>query len=87
MSNSPGEGSCFLPLQIISRTRELDLTECFELAVLLPFPLVLAILVGTSQVSSISRRIKRGPLTGGVIWVNRSVAGERVCRIKLVRSS
>ncbi len=82
----PGKSHCTWPPQIVSRTRDLDLTQCFERALLLPVPLVFTILVGTVQTFSISRRLKRGPANGGVAWATRSDAQERGCKIKLVRT-
>lgn len=83
---SPSDIQCTWPPQVVSRTRDLDFTECFEYALLLPVPLVFALLVGTAQVLIISRRLKHDTVSGGIPWVTRSVAGERICRIKLVRT-
>ncbi|WWC68420.1 uncharacterized protein I206_102347 [Kwoniella pini CBS 10737] len=74
---------CSWPLQISSQERDLDFTQCFEHAVLLPAPLVLAILIGTAQIFSISRRLKKLQEQGGLIWQNRTKRNERICTLKL----
>lgn len=75
---------CSWPIQIVSHERELDLTQCFEQIVLLPVPLLLAFGIALVQVISINRRLKRGPRDGGVSWIPRSAAGERMARAKVV---
>ncbi len=77
-------GTCTWPLHPISQIRDLDLTQCFEHAILLPVPLVLAIIGGSAQIFSKSRRLKRGKENGGSAWFTRGERGERIGRIKLV---
>ncbi|WWD05496.1 hypothetical protein V865_003573 [Kwoniella europaea PYCC6329] len=74
---------CSWPIQVVSRERELDLTQCFEHAVLLPAPLVIAILIGTAQIFSISRRLKKSQEQGGLVWQNRTKRNERISTLKL----
>ncbi|WWC88113.1 uncharacterized protein L201_003017 [Kwoniella dendrophila CBS 6074] len=73
---------CSWPLRIVSQARVLDLTQCFEHAVLLPVPLLLAILIGTAQIFSISRKLKKPQEQGGLIWQNRTKRNERICTLK-----
>ena len=72
-------GSCSWPLHPISQHRELDLTQCFEHAVLLPAPLVLTILFALLQIISKQTRLLHNDLT----WSKR--LNEGVCRLKIVR--
>lgn len=78
----PGETHCTWPIPVIAHSRDLDFTQCFEHAVLLPVPLVVSILLGTAQIFSVARRLKLGPSKGGIAWITRNTAGERVGRIK-----
>jgi hypothetical protein len=80
----PGESHCTWPIPVIAHSRDLDLTQCFEHAVVLPVPLVISILLGTAQIFSVARRLKLGPSQGGIAWITRNTAGERVGRIKVV---
>jgi hypothetical protein len=73
-------GQCRWPIEIVSRKRELDLTECFENGVLLPVPLLLVLLLALGQLFSIRSRMKRGEVN----WVNRGQAGESVYGYKSV---
>ena len=77
--------SCSWPITIVSQSRELDLTSCFEHAVLLPVPLILGIIFASMQIFSKSRRLKRRVSEAGLRWHERTSGSERVCRIKIVR--
>lgn len=80
---TPGVPKCSWPVQIVSPDRDLDFTECFELVVLLPAPLLLAILIGGAQVFYLTRWLRRtGP--GSIDWVTRSARNERVAKTKRV---
>jgi len=82
---SPGPSStCSWPLHPISQSRDLDLTQCFEHAVVLPVPLGIALIAGSAQIISKRRRLKWPEAKDGLVWTNRSRASERVCRIKVV---
>ncbi|WRT65913.1 uncharacterized protein IL334_002864 [Kwoniella shivajii] len=74
---------CTWPLQIVSQARDLDFTQCFEHAVLLPAPLVMTILLGTAQIINTSRKLKKSQEQGGLIWQNRTKRNERICTLKL----
>ncbi|TYJ52875.1 hypothetical protein B9479_006510 [Cryptococcus floricola] len=74
---------CSWPPKIVSTNRDLDLTSCFEHAILLPAPLVITILLGLAQVIRISRKLKRSEAEGGLTWIKRSKLGERICVTKL----
>ena len=69
---------------MVSQSRDLDFTQCFEHAVLLPIPLIFAIIAGAAQIFSKSRRLKLGQGKNGLIWVIKGRLNERVCRIKMV---
>lgn len=71
---------CSWPLNVISTTRDLDLSQCFEHAVLLPLPLVLATLVALSRISIIGRGLKSGSL----VWQDRLRGSRRLCTAKIV---
>lgn len=80
---APTEYQCSFPPRPISQHRDLDFTECFEHAVLLPVPLALAILIGCASIFRTSRRLGRSGRKDGLTWLKRSDASERVCRIKV----
>ncbi|WVR05627.1 hypothetical protein IAU60_002649 [Kwoniella sp. DSM 27419] len=73
---------CSWPMRVVSQSRELDLTECFEHAVLLPVPLALAILIGAAQLFSVYRRLKKPVEQGGVTWKDRTRRNRRIARVK-----
>lgn len=73
-------GECRWPLRIISPHRELDLTSCFEHAVLLPVPLLFTLVLATAQIFRTRRRLIREE----VQWVNRGKLGEKFGFVKLV---
>ncbi|WVN85580.1 uncharacterized protein L203_100729 [Cryptococcus depauperatus CBS 7841] len=73
---------CAFPPKIMSPHRQLDFTQCFENAVLLPVPLVLTILLGSIQLFKVSRLLRRSEEQGGIRWIKRPKANERVCAIK-----
>ncbi|ORY24672.1 hypothetical protein BCR39DRAFT_546075 [Naematelia encephala] len=77
------ETACSWPIHPISRTRDLDLTQCFEHAVVLPIPLILTILCGSAGIFSVSRRLQKPLDAGGVSWITRGTASERICRAKI----
>lgn len=75
---------CRWPPHPISDHRDLDLTQCFERAVLLPLPLIITLLVAISQLILKSRRLKRPGAKDGLVWIARNAKGERICRTKVV---
>lgn len=81
----PGDLHCSWPLKIVSERRDLDFTQCFEMAVMLPAPLVLAIVVGLAQIFTVTRKLRR---TGrdSLDWIERTPRNERAARAKVVRS-
>ena len=82
-SKTPLPG-CSWPPHLISQSRDLDFTECFERAVLLPVPLLLTFLAAIAQIFSIRRRLGRPLSDGGIAWTTRSARSERICRAKVV---
>lgn len=76
---------CTFPPKIVSSHRDLDFTQCFEHAVLLPVPLAFFTLLALSQIFNITRQLKKGGLNGGFEWITRSRRSERICSTKLVR--
>ncbi|WOO86211.1 Metal resistance protein YCF1 [Vanrija pseudolonga] len=80
--HTPGTIKCSWPIQVVSRRREFDLTECFELAILQPVPLVLSILVGLAQILYRTRKLKQtGP--DSLDWITRSARNEKVAKTKV----
>lgn len=75
----PVLGQCRWPIEIVSRTRELDLTECFENGVLLPVPLLLTLVLALAQLFRARRRLSKGVTK----WIDRG-SGETVYRYKSV---
>lgn len=71
---------CSWPLNVISSTRDLDLSQCFEHAVLLPLPLVLATLIAVTRIAVISRRMR----SGKTAWQHRMRGSKRLCTAKMV---
>lgn len=82
-THPPGEPTCTWPIPIISRTRDLDLTECFELAVLLPLPLVITFISALVQVILVRSRLRRTG-SGSLDWIKRAARSERVAVVKSV---
>lgn len=80
---SASKAVCQWPPHPISDHRDLDLTQCFERAILLPVPLILTLLAATIQLFSKYRRLKRTRAQDGLVWIKRSVRAERVCRAKV----
>jgi hypothetical protein len=81
--SKPGEPTCRWQIPIVSKDRDFDFTECFETVVLLPAPLLLALLIALAQIFSVTRRLRRtGP--GCLDWTTRSSNNERVAKIKTV---
>lgn len=79
----PGKPTCHWPPKVVSGDRQVDFTECFELTVLLPLPILLALIAATASIVSTSKRLRRvGP--DGIDWIKRSPRSERVARIKTV---
>ena len=74
---------CTWPPEVISRTRQLDLTQCFEDAVLLPSAHVIALLCAGAQIYSKRRRLRRAVSEGGLLWHTRHASSEKASRIKL----
>lgn len=79
----PGEPKCTWPPLVLDPSRDFDFSECFELAVLLPAPLLLASLVATYQIISRKRQLRRTG-EGSLDWTTRGTRNERVARTKLV---
>lgn len=71
---------CAWPLNIISTSRELDFSQCFEYAVLLPLPLLLATLIALTRVFVIKRQLK----SGTAVWQDRLRGSRRLCTAKVV---
>ena len=71
-------------MDIISNKRELDLTQCFEHAVLLPVPLAIAIVTAIAQIISKTRRLKRPNAKDGLRWIERSPTCRKVNGTKIV---
>ncbi|WVQ85431.1 hypothetical protein IAT38_007596 [Cryptococcus sp. DSM 104549] len=72
---------CSWPPKIISTQRDLDLTQCFEHAILLPAPLAITILLALVQIFRITRGLRKQD--GGIKWIERSKMGERICAVKI----
>ncbi|WWD18144.1 hypothetical protein CI109_102593 [Kwoniella shandongensis] len=75
--------ACSWPIPIVSRQRDLDLTQCFEHAFLLPVPLLFTIILASAQIFSISHRLRKDPEDGGVRWITRTKRGEKISALKL----
>ncbi|KAK8865675.1 hypothetical protein IAR55_000820 [Kwoniella newhampshirensis] len=75
--------NCVWPIPIVSHDRNLDLTQCFEHAVLLPAPLVITILIALAQIFSITWKRRKASQDGGIKWIARTKRNEWVCAIKL----
>ncbi|WVF70658.1 hypothetical protein IAT40_005451 [Kwoniella sp. CBS 6097] len=73
---------CSWPPKIVSSHRDLDFTQCFEHAVLLPVPLALVILIGSAQIFSISRRLKKPIAQGGLRWEERTKRNKSIAKLK-----
>lgn len=83
--HTPGTIKCSWPIEVVSRHREFDLTECFELAILQPVPLILSILVGLAQIAYRTRKLRQtGP--DSLDWITRSARNEKVAKTKVVSS-
>ncbi|KAK4685724.1 hypothetical protein P7C73_g4418, partial [Tremellales sp. Uapishka_1] len=80
---TPASTVCHWPLQVISDDRDLDLTICFELAVLLPLPLLVAIVAGSARLFQIRRAMKKSPAEGGLTWRTRSERSETISKVKM----
>lgn len=79
----PGQPTCSWPPDVVSGSREVDFTECFELTVLLPVPVLIATAAAIVSIVSTSKRLRKvGP--DGIDWIKRSPRSERVARIKTV---
>lgn len=79
----PGKPTCSWPPNIISGDRQVDFTECFELTVLLPLPILLAAIAAIVSIVSTSKKLRKvGP--EGIDWIKRSARSERVASIKSV---
>ena len=77
-------GTCRWPLHPLSSHRDLDLTNCFERAILLPAPVLLTLLIAAAQIYSKSRRLKRPDAQDGLKWTARNKSSERACRAKTI---
>jgi ATP-binding cassette subfamily C (CFTR/MRP) protein 1 len=73
---------CTWPLNVVSQTRDLDVSQCFEHAVVLPVPSILAILIVLYRILV----IKRGLSSGKVTWQQRPSDSRRLCTAKIVSS-
>ncbi|BEJ18143.1 hypothetical protein CspHIS471_0704200 [Cutaneotrichosporon sp. HIS471] len=78
---NPGEPQCSWPPPILDPTRDFDFTECFELAVLLPAPLLLTCLIAIFQIITQRQKLRRTG-QGSLDWVVRGLRNERVARVK-----
>lgn len=76
--------TCTWPMRVFSRTRDLDFTQCFEHAVLLPVPLLLTLMAASAQILSKRRRLRTPTDQNGLVWLQRGRASERVSSIKVV---
>ena len=72
--------TCTWPLNVVSQTRDLDVSQCFEHAVVLPVPSILAILIVLYRVLVIKRGLRNGNLT----WQQRPRDSRRLCTAKIV---
>ena len=80
-SASAGSSRCSWPIQIISKHRDLDLTQCFEHAVLLPLPLAVFALAAFARILRTRGKLSREQIQ----WRERNRGSERLCRTKMVR--
>lgn len=71
---------CTWPLNVVSPTRDLDVSQCFEHAVVLPLPSVLALLIALYRLIT----IKRGLSNGKIQWQERPRDSQRLCTAKVV---
>jgi hypothetical protein len=71
---------CSWPFNFVSTTRDLDVSQCFEHIVVMPLPLVLAILIALYRIIS----IKRGLRNGKLVWNERLSGSRRLCNAKMV---
>ncbi|KAL7423700.1 hypothetical protein Q5752_001282 [Cryptotrichosporon argae] len=74
---APSARACAWPPRLAAPDR-FDLSECFELIVLLPVPLLLATLMGAAQMYAFRRRLRDGRIQKQT----RSVRSEKVGKIK-----
>ncbi|OCF43197.1 metal resistance protein ycf1 [Kwoniella heveanensis CBS 569] len=73
---------CSWPPKIVSSHRDLDFTQCFEHAVLLPVPLAIVILLGSAQIFFVSRRLKKPDAEGGLRWQERTKRNKSIAKTK-----
>ena len=75
--------TCTWPLNVVSQTRDLDVSQCFEHAVVLPVPSILAILIVLYRLLVIKRGLRNGKIT----WQHRPRDSRRLCTAKIVGHS
>jgi len=71
---------CTWPLNVVSPTRDLDVSQCFEHAVVLPLPSVLAMIIVLYRLIIIKRGLRNGKMT----WQERPRDSRRLCTAKIV---
>jgi len=71
---------CTWPLNVVSPTRDLDVSQCFEHAVVMPLPSILAIIIVLYRLVV----IKRGLSSGKIQWQDRPRDSRRLCMAKIV---
>jgi ATP-binding cassette subfamily C (CFTR/MRP) protein 1 len=71
---------CTWPLNAVSPTRDLDVSQCFEHAVVLPLPSILALIIVLYRFIV----IKRGLSSGKIQWQDRPRDSRRLCMAKVV---
>ncbi|GMK60092.1 hypothetical protein CspeluHIS016_0903090 [Cutaneotrichosporon spelunceum] len=76
-----GEPKCSWPPVVLDPKRDFDFSECFELTVILPAPLLLTSLIAIFQIIT-RRQMLRRTGVGSVDWVVRGARNERVARTK-----
>jgi ATP-binding cassette subfamily C (CFTR/MRP) protein 1 len=74
---------CTWPLNVVSPTRDLDVSQCFEHAVVMPLPSVLAMIIVLYRFIV----IKRGLNSGKIVWQGRPRDSRRLCTGKMVSTS
>jgi len=71
---------CTWPLNVVSPTRDLDVSQCLEHAVVMPLPSVLAMIIVLYRIIV----IKRGLSNGKITWQDRPRDSRRLCTAKTV---
>jgi ATP-binding cassette subfamily C (CFTR/MRP) protein 1 len=71
---------CTWPLNVVSPTRDLDVSQCFEHAVVLPLPSILAMIIVLYRFIVIKRGLSRGKIQ----CQDRPRDSRRLCTAKVV---